>query len=189
MENYHTKNDDEINERLVGTSGGQPLKMRRLTNVSPDGGYSTEHITEGFEDDEHRMNRVHDFDPTGSNVTREDSFREIVLEDVNKPFTSALYFKLNEDGTIYAVDCITSPNDARAIVRGIAAMIGKYYKAVAFDSDAGDYDYEKMAENSYQLMQKFSDGLDQFYTDEEKAGLTEAIKNILKNGKRKNNNT
>ena len=46
-----------------------------------------------------------------------------------------------------------------------------------------------MAENSYKLMQKFSDGLDQFYTDEEKAGLTEAIKNILKNGKRKNNNT
>jgi len=189
MKNYHTKSDDEINEIPAGTSGGQPLKMRRLTNVSPDGGYSTEHITEGFKDDEHRMNRVHDFDPTGSNVTREDSFREIVLEDVNKPFTSALYFKLNEDGTIYAIDCITSPNGARAIVRGIAAMIGKYYKAVAYDSATGTIDCNILVENNYQLIQKFNDGLDQFYTDEEKAGCAEAIKNILKNGKRKNNNT
>lgn len=180
MKSFHNKSDDEINEMLVGTSGGQPLKRRRVTNVSSNGGYTTEHITEGFKDDGHRMNRVHDFDPTESNMTREDSFREIVLEDINKPFTSALYFKLRENGTIYAIDCITSPNDASAIVRGIAAMIGKYYKAVAYEPDTGLIDCNKLVENNYHLIQKFNDGLDQFYTDEEKAGCAEAIRRHLK---------
>lgn len=180
MKNYHTKSDDEINEMPAGTSGGQPLKMRRLTNASLNGEYSTEYVTEGFEDDEHRMNRVHDFDPTGSNMTREDSFREIVLEKINEPFTSALFIKLNEDGTMLGVDCVSSPENASAIVRSIAAMIGKYYKAVAYDSDTGTIDCNILVENNYQLIQKFNDGLDQFYTDEEKAGCAEAIRRHLK---------
>ena len=189
MKNYHTKSDDEINEMPAGTSGGQPLKMRRLTNASLNGEYSTEYVTEGFKDDEHRMNRVHDFDPTNSNMTREDSFREIVLEKINEPFTSALFIKLNEDGTMLGVDCVSSPENASAIVRSIAAMIGKYYKAVAYDSATGTIDCNILVENNYQLIQNLMTASTSSILMRKKLVVLKRLEDILKNGKQKNNNT
>lgn len=177
MKNFHNKSDDEINERSAGTSGGQPLKMRKVTNVSLNDGdmkRSTEYVTEGFKDDKNNFNRLYQFDPTESDMTREEVFRKNVFDNINEPFTSAIYAKLNENGTVFAADCFLDQDEACAVVRSIAAMVGSYYKGYA----RGDYD--KMLEGNYRLVQEFHNSLDHFWTDEEKAGLVEAMKRYMK---------
>ena len=183
MKSFHNKSDDEINELSVGTSGGQPLKMRKTKNISFDGDkvkQTTEYITEGFKDDKNNFNRLHEFYPTDSSMTREDVFRKNVFENINEPFTSAIYAKINENGTVFAADCFLSPEEASAVVSSVAAMVGNYYKGFAYDKKTNDYDYDLIVANSHYLLQRFSDGLDHFFTDEEKAKQSEAVKRYVK---------